>query len=97
MDTRKRPRSYSEEANDRPAKTVKEEVIAAGPDGLAAAQARIIELENQMKGYQDFLECIRLGRGNSGTSISSMSKEKAKMLWTFQKTLGITWAMAPEL
>lgn len=67
MDSRKRSRSYSDEANDRPAKAAKaakEETIAAASDTLAAAQARIMDLENQVKEHQDFLEHIGLGRGN---------------------------------
>jgi hypothetical protein len=64
MDSRKRSRSYSDEANDRPAKATKEETIAAASDTLAAAQARIMDLENQVKEHQGFLERIGLGRGN---------------------------------
>lgn len=80
MDTRKRSRSYSEEANDRPTKAIKEEIITAAPDALAAAQARIMELEAQVKEHQDFLERVGLGRGNPRTTISSTAKEKAKRL-----------------
>ncbi len=64
MDSRKGSRSYSDEANDWLAKAAKEETIAAASDTLAAAQARIMELENQVKEHQDFLERIGLGRGN---------------------------------
>lgn len=69
METRKRHRSSSHEANDRPVKAAKEKTTAAEPDTLATAQARIMELESQVKEYQDFLESIGLGRGNSSTSI----------------------------
>jgi len=64
METRKRARSHSEEPNDRPAKAAKEEAIAAKPETLAAAQARIMELESQVKEHQDFRERIGLGRGS---------------------------------
>lgn len=59
--SQKRSSPCSCEANDRPSKAAK----VTDVDPLAVAEARIADLENQVKELHDFLDINRLATGSS--------------------------------
>jgi len=62
MSAKRHPNADFDEVHDRPSKVAKAERPILSIDDLSAARARIVDLENQVKELQDFIDSSGLAR-----------------------------------